>query len=172
MGKGEIRAALNVQEQKLEFPIQRRDREGSEPVRAMTRETRSTRMKAQPLVCRADEQKRDGWDDPVKGRVGWRTLFSGDLTPTDKLTAGVAELEPGGWLGLHRHTPPEIYYILEGSGVVTLEGREQEVRGGAAVFIPGDAEHGIRNTGDGPLRFVYVFPADSFAEIEYRFSKA
>jgi quercetin dioxygenase-like cupin family protein len=129
-------------------------------------------MNAQTLVIRVEDQRRDGWDDPVKGRVGWRTLFSGDRTPTDGLTAGVAELEAGGWLGLHRHTPAEIYYILEGSGVVTLEGREQEVGAGAAVFIPGDAEHGIRNTGDGLLRFVYVFPADSFAEIEYRFSKA
>jgi quercetin dioxygenase-like cupin family protein len=129
-------------------------------------------MTVQSLVIRADNQKRDGWDDPVKGRIGWRTLFSADTTPTNGLTAGVGEVEPEGWLGLHRHTPAEIYYILEGRGIVTLEGREIEVTAGAAVFIPGDAEHGIRNTGDGLLRFVYVFPADSFSEIEYRFSKA
>jgi len=128
--------------------------------------------KAEPLVVATEDRSREGWDDPVKGRVGWRTLFSADLTPTDSLTAGIADVEPGGWLGLHRHIPAEIYYVLEGRGIVTIEGREREVRAGAAVFIPGDAEHGIRNTGITPLRFLYAFPVDSFGEVEYRFSEA
>ena len=127
-------------------------------------------MDAKPLVIRTEERQLDGWDDPVKGRISWRTLFSSDNTPTEALTAGVAELQPGGWLGLHRHTPPEIYYVLEGSGIVSLDGAEHEVTAGAAVFIPGDCEHGIRNDGTVPLRFVYAFAVSSFGEVEYRFS--
>ncbi len=123
-----------------------------------------------PTIIRVDDATPDGWDDPVKGRVGWRTLFSGDLTPTEGLTAGLAELEPGGWLGLHRHDPPEIYFLVEGRGVVTLAGKEHEVAAGAAVFIPGNAEHGIRNGGPTTLRFLYVFPTGSFSDVEYRFS--
>jgi quercetin dioxygenase-like cupin family protein len=126
--------------------------------------------RTEPLVIAANECGRDGWDDPVKGRIGWRTLFSADLTPTHGLTAGIAKLEPGGWLGLHRHSPAEIYYVLEGRGIVTIEGREHEVHVGAAVFIPADAEHGIRNEHEEPLRFLYAFPVDSFGEVEYRFS--
>lgn len=129
-------------------------------------------IEAQPLVLQAEGETADGWDDPVKGRIGWRTLFSGDRTPTDGLTAGLAEVPPGGWLGLHRHEPAEIYYVLEGAGLLTLEGREQEVTAGAAVFIPGNAEHGIRNAGASPLRFIYVFPVDAFSDVEYRFSQA
>ena len=125
--------------------------------------------KSRPLVVRADDRNADGWDDPVKGRVGWRTLFSGGLTPTDALTAGVAAFEPGDWLGLHRHAPAEIYYVLAGRGLLTLEGREYEIGAGDAVFIPGNAEHGIRNAGDAMLRFLYVFPVDSFDQVEYRF---
>jgi quercetin dioxygenase-like cupin family protein len=123
-----------------------------------------------PVVVRESEIGRDGWDDPVKGRVGWRTLLSGDTNPTEALTVGVAEIEPGGWLGLHRHAPAEIYYVLQGSGVVSLDGAEHEVSAGTVVFIPGDAEHGIRNPGETPLKFLYAFAADSFAEVEYRFS--
>ncbi len=123
-----------------------------------------------PHVVRLEELSPDGWDDPVKGRIGWRTLFSADATPTAALTAGVAELLPGGWLGLHRHAPAEIYYVLEGQGVVTLDGAEIEVGPGSAVFIPRDTEHGIRNSGDAPLRLLYAFPVDSFADVEYRFS--
>jgi mannose-6-phosphate isomerase-like protein (cupin superfamily) len=125
-----------------------------------------------PLVIQENDQPRDGWDDPIKGRIGWRTLFGGDASPTDSLTAGVAEVGPGGWLGLHRHRPAEIYYVVEGSGIVTLDGKEHAVGAGSAVFIPGDAEHGIRNAGETPLRFAYVFAVDSFDEVEYRFSKA
>jgi quercetin dioxygenase-like cupin family protein len=114
---------------------------------------------------------RDGWDDPIKGRIGWRTLFGGGATATDSLTAGVAEVESGGWLGLHRHKPAEIYYVLEGNGVVTLDGQEHAVGPGSAVFIPGDAEHGIRNTGEKALTLFYAFAVDSFEDVEYRFSK-
>lgn len=127
---------------------------------------------SRPLVIRDEDQPRDGWDDAVKGRIGWRTLFGGGVTATDSLTAGIAEVEPGGWLGLHRHAPAEIYYVLEGRGIVTLEGIEHEVSAGAAVFIPGDAEHGIRNPYGVAFRFLYVFPVDSFAEVEYRFGEA
>ena len=122
------------------------------------------------VVIRAGAAPEDGWDDPVKGRIAWRTLFSGDRTPTEALTLGLAELAPGGWLGLHRHAPAEIYYVLEGRGIVTLDGVEHEVSAGSAVFIPGNVEHGSRNTGDAPLRVLYAFPVDSFGEVEYRFS--
>ena len=127
-------------------------------------------MSSMAQVIRTEEQDRDGWEDPVKGRIGWRTLFSGDRTQTEALTAGVAELQPGGWLGLHRHTPPEIYYVLEGTGIVTLDGVEHKVAAGAAVFIPGDCEHGIRNDATVPLRLLYAFALDSFSQVEYRFS--
>jgi mannose-6-phosphate isomerase-like protein (cupin superfamily) len=83
----------------------------------------------------------DGWDDPVKGRIRWRTLFSKGGTPTDGITCGVCDLGPGDWLGLHRHAPPEIYYVFAGAGLVTLDGREVAVKAGSAVFIPGMAEH-------------------------------
>ena len=109
------------------------------------------------------------WSDPVRGEVGFRTLFGGD-TATDSLTAGITEMEPGDWLGHHRHRPAEIYYVVAGRGTVELGGEEHPVRAGSAVFIPGDLEHGIRNTGTEPLRFFYAFAVGSFADIEYRFS--
>jgi quercetin dioxygenase-like cupin family protein len=110
------------------------------------------------------------WSDPVRGEVGFRTLFGDDATATASVTAGVTEMEPGDWLGRHRHAPAEIYYVLAGEGTMELDGEQHAVRTGSAVFIPGDLEHGIRNTGSERLRFFYAFAADSFADIEYRFS--
>ena len=124
----------------------------------------------QPIVIDEANAPEDGWDDPVRGRIRWRTLFSKGGTPTEGVTCGVAELKPGDWLGLHRHAPPEIYYVFAGAGVIRLEGKEVAVKAGSAVFIRGMAEHGIRQTGAEVLRFFYGFPVDSFDTVEYLFS--
>ncbi len=106
----------------------------------------------------------------MRGEVAFRTLFGGDATATGALTAGLTEMAPGDWLGHHRHAPAEIYYVVAGEGIVDLGEEQQAVRAGSAVFIPGDLEHGIRNTGSEPLRFFYVFAVSSFADVDYRFS--
>lgn len=113
----------------------------------------------------------EAWDDPVRGDVSFRVLFSADRTSTSELYTGLAELPPAGWLGRHRHAAAEVYHVIEGSGVVFLEGAEHPVAAGSAVFIPGNAEHGIRNTGEGVLRFVYAFPTDSYEDVVYHFSE-
>lgn len=114
------------------------------------------------------------WDQPATQQVRWRTLVSADRTPTDSLTVGVAEVEPGETKQFrpHRHAQPEVYYILAGCGVVIIAGLEYAVRPGSAVFIPGNTPHGACNTGTDLLRLLYVFAADSFDQIEYQFLEA
>jgi mannose-6-phosphate isomerase-like protein (cupin superfamily) len=126
-------------------------------------------MTNRALVLEESDVPLERWSDPVRGEVGFRTLF-GDGATTDSLTAGVTELEPGGWLGHHRHRPAEVYYVVHGTGIVVLGEDERVVGAGSAVFIPGNLEHGIRNTGDTQLRFFYAFAVGSFAEVDYCFS--
>jgi mannose-6-phosphate isomerase-like protein (cupin superfamily) len=104
-----------------------------------------------------------------RGSVRWRTLLSGDRTPTDTFTLGIATLVPDGSLYEHRHEQAEAYLVLEGTGEVVVNGVAAPVRPGAAVFIPGNARHGIRNNGATELRLAYVLAADSFADVEYVF---
>ena len=131
-----------------------------------------TRPKIRATVIREHDVAVERWDDPAKGTVRWRTLFSGDRTPTDSLTCGIAELPPNdaGPSGLHRHAPAELYYILEGDGILTIDGTQYPVSTGSAAFIPGNSEHGLRNTGDRTLRLLYSFAVDSFDQVEYHFS--
>ncbi|KAI9926314.1 hypothetical protein MW887_004078 [Aspergillus wentii] len=111
------------------------------------------------------------FSDSAYGDVTWHTLLSSPQTPSTDLSAGIAVCRTGtGHLCRHRHTQSEIYHILEGSGDVTIDGSIHSVTKGATVFIPGDAEHGIVNTGDVPLRWLYVFPTGSFQDVVYRFS--
>ncbi|WP_131114733.1 cupin domain-containing protein [Lichenihabitans psoromatis] len=126
---------------------------------------------SQPTIARIEDRTRESWDDPVRGSVSWFTLFSSDITPTDSMSAGIAEILPGGGsLQCHRHTEPEIYFIIEGTGILTIEGCETTVSAGAAVFIPGNAEHGLRNESGHDIRLFYIFPTGCFADISYHFT--
>lgn len=123
------------------------------------------------VITSVRDRPKEGWDDPAtRGTVTWFTLLSGDVTPTQSMSAGIAEFVPrGGCLKPHRHAQPELYFILEGTGILTVSGRETIVTPGTTVFIPGNAEHGIRNESDDELKLFYVFPTDSFADVVYRF---
>jgi quercetin dioxygenase-like cupin family protein len=115
--------------------------------------------------------ERERFGDPACGDAAWVTVFSADRGPTDTMSAKLADLAPrGGRLAPHRYAQPEIDDIVEGAGTVTVAEVETAVTAGAAVFIPGDAEHGIHNDGDSALRFFCVFPADRFSDVVYRFS--
>ena len=122
------------------------------------------------VVARAEDRPRERWDDQARGNVTWFTLFSRDLTPTAGMSAGIAEIVPGnGSLQLHRHAQPELYFVFEGNGILTIDGVETAVSAGSAVFIPGDAEHGIRNESAADLKLFYVFATDRFSDVVYRF---
>ncbi|KAG9248968.1 hypothetical protein BJ878DRAFT_238200 [Calycina marina] len=80
----------------------------------------------------------------------WHTLLSSPSTPKFSLCAGIAVLPAKtGILCPHRHKQAEIYYIISGSGVTTIEGVEYVLQARSTLFMPGDAEHGIRNWGGG-----------------------
>jgi len=129
----------------------------------------------QPAVITAADiarQPSESFPDTSVGVLHWKTLVSNGSTTSNELTAGIATCPAGdGHLKLHRHTQDEIYYIVSGRGIMTIDGTKHHVGQGAVVFIPGDAEHGIRkSSGDEDLVWLYGFAADSFGEIHYRFS--
>jgi mannose-6-phosphate isomerase-like protein (cupin superfamily) len=42
------------------------------------------------------------------------------------------------------HADDEVYVVLEGNGVLDVEGEQVELREGHAVFVPAGAEHGFK----------------------------
>jgi len=84
------------------------------------------------------------------------------------------EGETGSEQQLHAHPRNEqVYVIVRGRGLMTVEGEGQEVRAGTMIFIPPGMHHAIRNIG--AVRLVYVSatspPFDlprAGSEFEYR----
>ena len=80
--------------------------------------------------------------------VSEKTCGAGDLSIT------LVEMELGGFQHLHAHEPEQTYYILEGSGLMSVDGEEHPVQAGDCIFFPSFAEHGLKNTGEGLLRYL------------------
>ena len=131
-------------------------------------------MDREPVVVDESTRRWETWPDEevaARGLVYWKTLLSADVTPSEALTMGIAKIPPGEALHEHRHQQAEIYLILEGTGLVRIDGKARPVGAGSAVFIPGNVVHSCENTGASDLRFAYVFPANSFEEVEYVFDE-
>ena len=106
-----------------------------------------------------------------RGSVRWKTLISAGLTGSESLTLGVARLSPGETLPAHRHEQAEVYLVLDGAGIVTIDGSAHAVGPGAGVFIAGDVVHSVESTGQTELRVAFVFAADAFEDVQYVFGE-
>ena len=110
------------------------------------------------------------YDRPAEGDsacVRWRTLVSAGRTPTSGISMGVCEIPPGAQLSPHHHRPQEVYYVTAGEAEVFLGGEWRPLRAGDVAYFPGDAVHGVRNHGAALCRIVWVFPTDTYDEIDY-----
>ena len=99
--------------------------------------------------------------------VRWKFLIDSDYTKSSGLSLGFAEIDPGGDLILHYHSPDEIYVVTDGVGTLNKSGELEEIKKGDVVFIAGKEKHALKNNGNEVLKFYWIFPTDSFSEVEY-----
>jgi quercetin dioxygenase-like cupin family protein len=132
---------------------------------------RNTALASKPFIVTDMNAAEEGWNEPDgRGVLKWQTLVDNETTPSQGLTAGIVHLAPGDFLALHRHPPAEIYHVIEGSAVVSLDGVERRIGVGDTVYVAPNCEHGIRNDGERRMRFFYVFPTDSLDGVSYEFT--
>ena len=99
--------------------------------------------------------------------VRWKFLIDADFTKSSGLSLGFAEIAPGGDLILHYHAPSEIYVVTDGKGVLNKSGKLEEIKKGDVVYIGKNEKHALKNEGKETLKFYWIFPTDSFSEVEY-----
>jgi len=63
------------------------------------------------------------------------------------LTTTLVEIKPGGEQRVHEHIPEQVYFILEGKGLMTVGGEKKAVGPGDCIFIPSGMPHGLENKG-------------------------
>jgi mannose-6-phosphate isomerase-like protein (cupin superfamily) len=67
-----------------------------------------------------------------------------------------AYVSPGESSLPHKLAGSEVYYILEGAGLMHVNGETSEVRAGCAVYVPPHATQYIQNTGTTDLKFLCI----------------
>ena len=68
----------------------------------------------------------------------------------------------------HFHTYDEVIYVLDGEGVMHVDGSEHPLTAGSSIQLPARTVHCLENTGDAVMRIVAVFrPAGSPAAAYY-----
>ncbi|MBC8515743.1 MAG: cupin domain-containing protein [Nitrosopumilus sp.] len=65
-------------------------------------------------------------------------------------------LEPGKKSKLHKIKSSEIYYILEGSGNLTIEDEIHILQKDDSVFVPSNSKQFIENSGNSDLKFLCI----------------
>ncbi len=67
-----------------------------------------------------------------------------------------AIVRPGEVSLAHKLVTSEVYYILEGTGIMTIDEENTEVGPGHTIYIPPHSVQFIRNTGEADLKFLCI----------------
>ena len=65
-------------------------------------------------------------------------------------------IKPGKRSLLHRLQSSEIYYILDGEGILKIDNESFQVKQDDSVFVPPKSEQFIENIGNSDLRFLCI----------------
>ncbi|HEX8847209.1 MAG TPA: cupin domain-containing protein [Pyrinomonadaceae bacterium] len=95
-----------------------------------------------------------------------RPLIDRTTSNIERCSLAEEVLPVGAKVGRHYHVETEeIYYILEGTGRMTVGEESREVAPGDAVFIPRGSAHTLENSGQVPMKILLVCgPAYSYAD--------
>ncbi len=85
-----------------------------------------------------------------------RRLFTRDDFKSSLFFFNESMLQPGSSYGDHSHSGEEVYYIVEGQGVMQVDGEEKEVGPGDAVLTQPGSHHSLHNIGDGVLKVLVI----------------
>jgi mannose-6-phosphate isomerase-like protein (cupin superfamily) len=80
-----------------------------------------------------------------------------DKTPNLHFSFRKRVLRPGSGIGEHEQHEDEVYYVLSGRGVMTLDGKPYEVTPGTAVLTRTGSSHGLRQVGSEDLVVIITY---------------
>jgi len=82
-----------------------------------------------------------------------------DKTPGMKFVFRKRALKPGSGIGYHEQKEDEVYYVLSGKGVMTLDDKPVDVGPGTAVLTRPGSSHGLKQVGNEDLVIMIAYEA-------------
>jgi len=95
-----------------------------------------------------------------------RPILDRTNSPITQCSLAEEILPPGKKVSKHSHQKTEeIYYILEGAGVMSVGEQMSKIKTGDAIFIPKNHAHTLENTGETAMKILLICgPAHDFAD--------
>ncbi len=92
-------------------------------------------------------------EEPGTHKGGGQTIGYSFFKDTPKLAMVFRKraLKPGSAIGYHEQNEDEIYYVLSGRGIMTIDGKPIEVGPGTAVLTRPGSSHGLKQVGNEDL---------------------
>jgi quercetin dioxygenase-like cupin family protein len=84
------------------------------------------------------------------------TLLAAGCDTGGTMTAVEVVTGPGSGPPPHTHVYSELFYVLDGTLTVEIDGEQRSVAAGELAAVPGGAVHTYRNAGTEPTRFLAV----------------
>src|SRR5262245_12397765 len=111
----------------------------------------SAQRRALQSVVERDGEVRTNESGPHEG--GGQTVAYSFFknAPDLKLVFRKRALKPGSAIGYHEQAEDEIYYVLSGRGVMTLNGKSFDVGPGDAILTRPGSSHGLKQAGPDDL---------------------
>lgn len=88
-----------------------------------------------------------------------RTLLQkSDVSATQEVVLGMAEIAPGGTTGRHTHFGVETGYVLEGGATMLIDGQPpREMKAGDTYLIPAGVVHEAKVSGAAPGKVLATY---------------
>ena len=118
------------------------------------------------------EGKSDEWDESdLHPGLRWQFSVNAGSTCSNGLSCGYLEVDPDAELPLHYHKEQEIYIITRGQAeLLTGANNSRAVTAGDTIYIPENSWHGIKNLSHSIVEFIWIFPTDTWQEVQYMFA--
>jgi len=80
-----------------------------------------------------------------------------DKTPGMKFVFRKRALKPGSGIGYHEQKEDEVYYVLSGKGVMTLDDKPMDIGPGTAILTRPGSSHGLKQVGNEDLVILIAY---------------
>jgi mannose-6-phosphate isomerase-like protein (cupin superfamily) len=79
-----------------------------------------------------------------------------DLMHTNSFEVGILQLHLGQKDTQEPHSADELYFVVEGEGFISIQGKDQGITKGSCIFIPSKTKHHFHGNKD-RLIVLYIF---------------
>ncbi|MGX8796101.1 cupin domain-containing protein [Fusibacter sp. JL298sf-3] len=111
------------------------------------------------IVSNMKDTKKIIVDNPQVKNAAMQVLVS-PQEGWDGYVMRAMELTKDGYTPKHQHDWPHINYVIEGEGSVLIDDTVHPLTAGSYAYVPSNALHQYRNTGDATFKFLCIVPEE------------